>query len=364
MRNQKQEARSKKQGGASSAIRRGFSLVEVLLAMFILGIGMIMVASVFPVGANWTRETTEESVAQTIVQDALTVIKTHYGSNGNLRNYFNSDYLAYDSTTGDLVSNGNNFNTILQIQDYATMTIGGTQFRVPGPFVVQALPGFGAIPFEERAYQFGSSRPFPVPYNGWRNCTYFWTALARLNPVHRNPGWDPMTKAATDFTNGIIPSSSYSYDIYILVSRKGAIEQIFSANGPTGGYELSNTRMAPPLLTDRLVSMLPNNPAVLIPSVAQWNYIPGVYSGGSTWDTPAQPAIGENGIGMVSGTVFRQALNTDTTDPTAYKSAAPHPDLIRDPTSRQVVEPVIYSPPADNTTASPLIYIYQTTLTF
>ena len=50
--------------------RGGFSLVEVLLATFILGIGMIMVASIFPVGANWTREATEDSVGQVISQAA------------------------------------------------------------------------------------------------------------------------------------------------------------------------------------------------------------------------------------------------------------------------------------------------------
>src|SRR4051812_41156300 len=55
------------------ATRRGFSLVEVLLAIFILGIGMIMVASVFPVGANWTRQTAEGSVSQTIAQSAMSV---------------------------------------------------------------------------------------------------------------------------------------------------------------------------------------------------------------------------------------------------------------------------------------------------
>src|SRR5690242_19549346 len=65
---------------------RGFSLMEVLLAVFILGIGLIMVATIFPVGADWTRQSTEDSIAQTIAQNAMAIIRDNYAPsslNGN-----------------------------------------------------------------------------------------------------------------------------------------------------------------------------------------------------------------------------------------------------------------------------------------
>jgi prepilin-type N-terminal cleavage/methylation domain-containing protein len=327
----------------SKKARRGFSLVEVLLAMFILGIGMIMVASVFPVGANWTRQTTEESVAQTVVQNALTVIKTHYGPGGNLNYLMNADYLTLNAG-GVLVANSNNGNTILN-----------PGYLSPPPYVLQALPGFvpdsrvnsPGIPLSERAYQFGSSKPFPA--DNIKNCTYFWTALARVNPAHRDLTWN-----GTDVTNGVIPSPSYNYDIYILVFRKGSVEQQFSTAGPTNlGAEIPGTR-------NMAGSVSPNDVDgwSLLPSVASASYAPGTYVNGA-WTQPALPAIGQNGIGRFSGTVFKQILNTTT-----FGGAQPRPGLTVD--SKGNPEPIIFSPAADGTvvTASPLIYIYQTTMTF
>jgi hypothetical protein len=228
------------------------------------------------------------------------------------------------------------------------MNINGSDVAVRWPFVVQALPGFLNIPPEERAYQFGSSTPFPA--RNWKQCTYFWTALARLNPVHRNVGW-----AGSDWTNGIIPSSSYNYDVYIMVFRKGAVEQSFTTDKlPSGVSELAGTRN-----TGGAVTYSDTDYVRLIPPVGGASYIPGAYAGGGNWSTVARPALGEMGIGAVSGTVFKQVLSDD------FSNAVPRPDLIRDTNKPYpVVEPMFFSPAADNTNASPLIYIYQTTMTF
>jgi prepilin-type N-terminal cleavage/methylation domain-containing protein len=374
MRNQMQDARSKKFRRAVAAMRRGFSLVEVLLAMFILGIGMIMVASVFPVGANWTRQTTEDSVAQTVVQNALSVIRTHYGPTGNMRFFLNSDYLILDPTL-TLTLNTNNNNTILNTQaDYPNS-------NVPMPFVLQALPGFiplydgsgniirQGIPFNERAYQFGSSTPFPAA--NWKNCTYFWTALARLNPGHRNFGWVGSTQRSLtppDLTNGIIPSSNYNYDIYILVFRKGAVEQKFSHVGidalvtsipKSDPKEYGGTRIPSSGGLWTTMSESDSIERYLLPSVACAEYIPGSYDTSTrAWQKLALPAPGQNGIGLVSGTVFKQVLEPPDV-PNRFWPAHPWPGLITD-------EPIIVFPAADGAavTANPLIYIYQTTMTF
>ena len=303
---------------------RAFSLVEVLLAIFILGIGMIMVASVFPVGATWTRQTAEESIAQTVAQNALSVLQTHYGPNGNLHVLFAPDYMNPGNPNTVLCAN---FDNLHAMPDPTS------------PFVLQAFPGFANISPCERAYQFGSTNPFPAANP--RVCTYFWTALLRLNPAHYNG--DPAT-------NKVQPSSSYNYDVYILVFRKGSADHQFTnpplPAGATSFGEVANTR----------------NPAdanfqeSLIPSVVYAKWQPGWYdSAQSPSIHDALPGIGQYGIGAYSGTVFRQVA-----DPASnYQSATPRPLPIAG-------ESVIYSPAPDATAsnASPLIYIYQTTMSF
>lgn len=67
--------------------RRGFSFVEVLFAVMILGIGFIMIAGIFPAAISQTAATQEETVAANIgrgVASALTSVN-------NLASYFPAD---------------------------------------------------------------------------------------------------------------------------------------------------------------------------------------------------------------------------------------------------------------------------------
>ncbi len=59
---------------------RAFSLLEVLIATLILGIGLIMVAAIFPVGAKWSQQGAEETIAQNLALNAVSIIKTKYTS--------------------------------------------------------------------------------------------------------------------------------------------------------------------------------------------------------------------------------------------------------------------------------------------
>jgi prepilin-type N-terminal cleavage/methylation domain-containing protein len=304
---------------------RGFSLIEVLLAIFILGIGMIMVASVFPVGANWTRQAAEDSVGQMVAQMAETVIRKHYGPGGDMT-YFGLNTPVIGSS-----------NTILNSTNAS-------------PFQLQALPFFTRIPANERAFQFGANNPFPAANP--TACTYFWTALARLNPMHVN-----LTAPPNDPLHGILPSTTYTYDLYILVFRKGSAENTFSnkITTPTGATEVLGLRN---------LNSVGNRPAELyMPSVFYAPYGKGTYSAGtSPAVSGAVPAMGGIGIGRDSGTVFRQILDTSSGAP---GGATPRP-LLRGQTSPTTppVEPIIYSAPADGAQVSPLIYVYQTTVSF
>jgi type II secretory pathway pseudopilin PulG len=270
---------------AGSAARRartgGFSLVEVLLAIFILSIGLIMVASIFPVGAEWTRQNTEESLAQTIGENGISIVRSR---------------------------------------------LNATDFALVSGTTLQGVPGLiNKVTANERSYQYGASQPFPAANP--TSATYFWTVLARKTP------------GATSGTVGAI-----SYDVYILVFKKGAAEQQF-ANVSTG-----------------LVANCRNLSETYMPCLVSVSYGAGsAVSGGPV--TGAVPAMGSIGIGATSGTVFRQLLATSGT------TAAARPALTT------AGEQVIIAPAADGTTAtppagsettgvSPLVYVYQTTLSF
>jgi prepilin-type N-terminal cleavage/methylation domain-containing protein len=318
-----------------SRARRGFSLVEVLLAVFILGIGLIMVASVFPVGANWTRQTTEQSVAQTIALNAVSVIQNHYGPNGDLHintatNPLGGPHLldadAYIFSGSKYDNNPLNYNSILK--------------SATNPFLLQVLPGFLNIPATERSFQFGTSTPFPA--RNPQACTYFWTAMAKLDNSYAfsTPATNEKTRNDVRGAAGIrniILSPSYKYDIYIFVFHKGSADQVFSINSPKNpGTEIFNTRYH-------------NGGGAYetwIPSLNMVN--PSVTSTANSGPLP----VGWIGVGMSTGTVFHQIVGGQT-----------RPQYGKDVNSSGP-ENIVYSPPADGTGASPLIYVYQTSLTF
>ena len=59
-----------------SQLKRGFSLIELLLAIFILGIGIISIATLFPAGIAQQQKTTDDVVGPIIVRNALTLLRS------------------------------------------------------------------------------------------------------------------------------------------------------------------------------------------------------------------------------------------------------------------------------------------------
>ena len=56
--------------------QRGFSLVEVLLAIFILGIGVIAVAALFPAGIAQQRRSVDDIIGPIVANNALAILRT------------------------------------------------------------------------------------------------------------------------------------------------------------------------------------------------------------------------------------------------------------------------------------------------
>ena len=75
-------------GSAPRQPRRGFSLVELMIAIMILGLGMVMVATVFPISLDMTRETLQMSISQSAADTAygtlaLRMPTDKFGLDGN-----------------------------------------------------------------------------------------------------------------------------------------------------------------------------------------------------------------------------------------------------------------------------------------
>lgn len=249
---------------------RGFSMIEVNLAILILTIGLIMVAAIFPVGAEYTRQNAEETVSQTIARNAMAILQTRMDAN---------DFAGISTTS------------------------------------LQAIPNLlTKVPVNSRAYNFGSSTPTPVANPD--TAQYFWTALARLSPSSSSAGVAAVRR----------------YDVYIFVFKKGSVENIYTAqNGSlvTGCRAASGEDYVPYLVT-------------------------------ATYATTAGaevPPHGGMGVGVSSGTVFRQMRNSSGT-------LGARPALASGETN------VIVAPGADGSAAnvlqgtSPLVFVYQTSLNF
>lgn len=55
---------------------RGFSLVEIMVAVMILGIGLVMAASAFPVGLRYSEESEDRTIAAMLAHSAVSAVKT------------------------------------------------------------------------------------------------------------------------------------------------------------------------------------------------------------------------------------------------------------------------------------------------
>jgi hypothetical protein len=80
----------------ASSLRRAFSLTEVLLAVFILGIGIISIAALFPAGIAQQRLATDDAMGPIVAHHAMSIIRSRvrpddFGTFEDYAGLFNRD---------------------------------------------------------------------------------------------------------------------------------------------------------------------------------------------------------------------------------------------------------------------------------
>ena len=81
-----------------SHYRRGFSLVEVLLAIFIMGVGVIAIAALFPAGIAQQRRSVDDIIGPIVANNAIAILRTRLRPDdfGTFE-----EHIVYDSPTID-----------------------------------------------------------------------------------------------------------------------------------------------------------------------------------------------------------------------------------------------------------------------
>lgn len=254
---------------------RGFSLIELMLAIFVLATGLVILAILFPIAADWTRESVDHTLAQSIARNAVALIRTRYIA-----------------------------------ADFANLTDE-----------LQPPPGLGGfMSISNMSYRFPSDDPMSSVEGSAAGSRYFWL---------------PLVRTQRGLPQGMV-------DVYIIVVKKGEASQLFT-KGPG----------ADPKMSMSALGVTPLYPTLWRGPYRDGTYVP---APGEIVDPVIFPPVGDYGIGVESGTVFRQRSRGAGLPP------APSTPLIQH--DAHLWENVLYVPPADGTNESPVIYVYQTSVMF
>ena len=282
--------------------RPGFSLAEILIAIFVLSIGLIMIASVFPVAAKWTAEDAQTSVAQVIAKNAVAQIRTQYLAGG----------LPLNATAAQpLVGYGPfvySFGNAHPYQFGTHQAVTGTNYA---PFAIDPAP----------------AAPTPAPAAPPGN--YYWSAV--------------IVPAAGGYA-GMAPSAQLGnvYTVYVFVFSKGDQTNTFAATAANTGFPNGGSTLLP---------MQPD-PQNSVPSYR--SFYPQLFEGEYPYASAAMP-MDSLGVDVTTGSVFR--LVTDPANNAVVPTGLASGSVIN-----TASDLVIYAPPAIGQTASPLIYVYVTTV--
>jgi prepilin-type N-terminal cleavage/methylation domain-containing protein len=292
---------------APAFIRRGFSLIEILFAIFILGIGLLMIAAVFPVAIKWTNQDVHSTIGLVISRSAVAQIKANTMING--QSVFATGIYASGSNTPLSTQYGPVAATYPQPYFY------GTPAPVPSrgllvPTTANIAPAYSSHDLQAR---------------------YWWQALLLPDPADGASGVAPTPLASQ---SGAAPQT---YDLFIFVYSKGDIANKYPQVGPYPA----------PTLAPQFDAQAGSGTGMPIGSIGL--------------DLKPVPNTGTP-YTHAGSVVRREIINPPGQAPTIgysgttlqYNSIGPN-------------DVIVYAPPASGPAqeaTSPLIYIYATTVTF
>ncbi len=131
---------------------RAFALVEVLIAIFILAIGMISVATIFPVAIHQSRQATDDIVGQMVGEQALALLRTK-----GVTTVIDNDGLM--TANGNLITPGGVKEGFIHPLGYLVFNIPGKgedhgiELAPGGTIVPNARFGIPAATLEEQEYR-------------------------------------------------------------------------------------------------------------------------------------------------------------------------------------------------------------------
>ena len=302
-----------------------FSLVEILIAIFVLSLGLIMIAAIFPVAAKWTAEDAQTSVAQVIAKNAVATIET--------------------------------------MEAGATITSA----TALGPY----------------CYNFGNSSPYPnanpapVPLNTASAVppagSYYWSAyIAPASSTATNAGSGGVDPGPTGGPAGTQGNNFYT--IYVFVFNKGDLSNQFATPISGAPAKVGKSALLPMLPVAQNPYGTSFYPQLFYDSFADL----ASYAASPPPDQPYMP-IGSLGVDLTTGCVFR--LITDANGnivPTNWQGGSVLPAGTPTPTIDSSTDTILFAPPAATETgsvviggtgptysfgtSSPLIYVYVTTV--
>jgi prepilin-type N-terminal cleavage/methylation domain-containing protein len=82
--------------------RTGFSLVEILIAVMILGIGLVMIAGAFPVGLQYYGESNDKTIAALLAHSAVAAVKMYRTPDAETAFTASTDWTYFADAKGQL----------------------------------------------------------------------------------------------------------------------------------------------------------------------------------------------------------------------------------------------------------------------